>query len=62
MRTKSIDPGTIKSTVIRLRVTQAEAQLFKIKAKESGCKTVSEYIRERCIGGTAKGNKAGNVK
>ena len=49
MRTKSQDPSKIKSTVIRLRVTQAEAELFKTKAKEAGCKTISEYIRVRCI-------------
>ena len=49
MRTKSQDPSTLKSTVIRLRVTQAEAEMFKVKAKEAGCKTVSEYIRKRCI-------------
>jgi len=36
--------------VIRLRVTEAEAQLFKIKTAEAGCKSISEYIRSRCIG------------
>lgn len=51
MRTKSHDPSTVKSTVIRLRVTQAEAELFKMKAKEAGCRTISEYIRIRCIDG-----------
>lgn len=40
MRTKSIDPKVVKSTVIRLRVTEAEAELFKTKAREAGCKTV----------------------
>ena len=49
MRTKSSDPSAIKSTVIRLRVTEAESALFKAKAKEAECKTVSEYIRIRCI-------------
>ncbi len=49
MRTKSHDPSTVKSTVIRLRVTRAEAELFKTKAKEAGCKSISEYIRVRCI-------------
>ncbi len=51
MRTKKTNPSTIRSTVIRLRVTEAEADLFKSKAKEAGCKTVSEYIRVRCIEG-----------
>ena len=54
MRTKSQDPSTLKSTVIRLRVTQAEAELFKTKAKEAGCKTGSEYIRWKCIGNADK--------
>lgn len=40
----------IKSSVIRLRMTEAEAQLFRIKAAESGCKTASEYIRMKCVG------------
>ena len=62
MRTKSMDPGMIKSTVIRIRVTQAEAELFKVKAKEAGCKTVSEYIRERCIGVIVEDNKNENMK
>lgn len=47
MRVKSKDQSEVKSTVIRLRVTQAEAELFK--AKEAGCKSLSEYIRVRCI-------------
>lgn len=44
MRTKSHDPSTVKSTVIRLRVTEAEAELFKRKAREAGCKSVSVNI------------------
>lgn len=58
MRTKSHDPSTVKSTVIRLRVTQAEAELFKTKAKEAGCKSISEYIRVRCLNETTVGNDA----
>lgn len=53
MRTKAQDPSKVKSTVIRLRVTEAEAELFKTKAKEVGCKTISEYIRMRCIEGNS---------
>ena len=49
MRVKSKDQSEVKSTVIRLRVTQTEAELFKTKAKEAGCKSLSEYIRVRCI-------------
>ena len=49
-RHKQSDPNTIKSSVIRLRVTEAEAEKFKKKAAEAGCKSISEYIRSRCIG------------
>ncbi len=49
-RHKQSDPNTIKSSVIRLRVTEAEALLFKTNAAEAGCKSISEYIRSRCIG------------
>lgn len=48
-RHKQSDPTSIKTQVIRLRVTEAEAEQFKIKAMESGCKSISEYIRSRCI-------------
>ena len=48
-RHKQTDPSTIKSSVIRLRVTEAEADLFRTKAAEAGCKSISEYIRSRCI-------------
>lgn len=51
MRTKAPDPSTVRSTVIRLWVTEAEVELFKRKAREAGCKSVSEYIRLRCIDG-----------
>ena len=49
-RHKQSDPNTIKSSVIRLRVTEAEALLFKTNVAEAGCKSISEYIRSRCIG------------
>ena len=49
-RHKQSDPNTIKSSVIRLRVTEAGALLFKTNAAEAGCKSISEYIRSRCIG------------
>ena len=48
-RHKREDQTTIKDQVIRLRVTEAEAQLFKANAVAAGCKTISEYIRSRCI-------------
>lgn len=58
MRVKSKDQSEVKSTVIRLRVTEAEAELFKTKAKKAGCKTLSEYIRVRCLNETTNGNDA----
>ena len=38
-RHKQSDPASIKSQVIRLRVTEAEAQLFKTNAAAAGCKS-----------------------
>ena len=49
-RHKQSDPSSIKNQVIRLRVTEAEAELFKVYAAEAGCKSISEYIRSKCIG------------
>ena len=48
-RHKKPDSSTIKSQVIRLRVTEAEVERFKRKAAEAGCRSISEYIRSRCI-------------
>ena len=48
-RHKQSDQSTIKSQVIRLRVTEAEAERFKGNAINAGCKSISEYIRMRCI-------------
>lgn len=48
-RHKQSDQSTIKSQVIRLRVTEAEAERFKSNAISAGCKSISEYIRMRCI-------------
>ena len=52
-RHKQSDPTSIKSQVIRLRVTEAEAKKFKKKAAEAGCKSISDaamrcscYLRE----------------
>ena len=61
MRTKTPDQSSVRSTVIRLRVTEAEVELFKIKAREAGCKSVSEYISIRCIDGIGT-SMAGNEK
>lgn len=48
-RHKQNDQSTIKNQVIRLRVTEAETQLFKANATAAGCKSISEYIRMKCI-------------
>ena len=48
-RHKQSDPTSIKSQVIRLRVTEAEVEKFKKKAAEAGCRSISEYIRMKCI-------------
>ncbi len=48
-RHKQSNPASIKSQVIRLRVTEAEAQLFKSNAAAADCKSISEYIRMRAI-------------
>lgn len=48
-RHKQSDPTSIMSQVIRLRVTEAEAEKFKKKAAEAGCRSISEYIRMKCI-------------
>ena len=49
-RHKQNDQSNIKNQVIRLRVTEAEAERFKANAAAAGCKSISEYIRSRCIG------------
>ena len=48
-RTKSPDPNTVKNQVIRLQVNKAEVEIFKQKAVEAGCRTISEYIRKMCL-------------
>lgn len=58
-RHKQSDPSIIKSSVIRLRVTEAEANLFKIKTAEAGCKSISEYIRMRCISEDSSSSDSG---
>ena len=59
-RQKQYDRSDIKTFVIRLRVTGREAEEFRIKAEEAGCKSVSEYIRKMCL--TVKGNSTKREK
>lgn len=49
MNTKNINHTDAKNLVIRLRVTESEAQMFKSKAEQYGCKTISGFIRLRCL-------------
>ncbi len=48
-RTKKENPNEVRTSVIRLRVTEDEVKRFKEKAAELGCKTISQYIRLRCL-------------
>lgn len=54
MRQKSNNRTLIKESVVRLRVTEEEALLFKEKAKESGYRNVSQYIRAMCLNSPKK--------
>ena len=48
-RTKKENPSEVRTSVIRLRVTEDEVKRFKEKAAEAGCRTISQYIRLRCL-------------
>ena len=49
-RTKKKNQSEVRRSVIRLRVTEDEVKIFKEKATESGCRTISQYIRMKCLG------------
>ena len=48
-RTKKENPSEVRTSVIRLRVTEDEVKRFKEKAAEAGCRTISQFIRLRCL-------------
>ena len=48
-RTKKENPSEVRTSVIRLRVTEDEVKKFKEKAAEAGCRSISQYIRLRCL-------------
>lgn len=48
-RTKKDNPNEVRTSVIRLRVNEEEEKKFKEKAAVAGCKTISQYIRLRCL-------------
>ena len=48
-RTKKENLSELRTSVIRLRVTEDEVKKFKEKATEAGCRTISQYIRLRCL-------------
>lgn len=54
MRQRSENRAIIKESVVRIRVTQEEALLFKEKAKKSGYRNVSQYIRAMCLNSPKK--------
>ncbi len=48
-RTKKENSSEVRTFVIRLRVNEEEEKKFKEKAAEAGCRTISQYIRLRCL-------------
>lgn len=48
-RTKKENPNEVRTSVIRLRVNEEEEKKFKEKAAKAGCRTISQYIRLRCL-------------
>lgn len=48
-RTKKENQSEVRRSVIRLRVTEDEVKKFKEKAAEAGCRTISQYIRMKCL-------------
>jgi len=48
-RTKKENPSEVRTSVIRLRVTEDEVKQFKERATEAGCRTISQYIRMKCL-------------
>ncbi len=48
-RTKKENTSEVRTSVIRLRVTEDEVKRFKEKAAEAGCRTISQYIRLKCL-------------
>lgn len=56
-RAKKENQSEVRKSVIRLRVTEDEVKMFKEKAAEAGCRTISQYIRMRCLGEDAAVNE-----
>lgn len=48
-RTQKENQSEVRTSVIRLRVTEDEVKKFKKKAAEAGCRTIIQYIRLRCL-------------
>ena len=57
-RTKKENPSEVRTSVIRLRVTEDEVKKFKEKATEAGCRTISQYIRLKCLDEESVNNTA----
>ena len=48
-KTKKENPSEIRKSVIRLQVNEEEEKKFKEKADKAGCRTISQYIRLKCL-------------
>ena len=48
-RIKKENPNEVRTSVIRLRVNEEEEKKFKEKAAKAGCRTISQYIRLKCL-------------
>ena len=49
MNVKRADRSKVKTSVVRVRVTEAEAKMFRDKAKQYNCDTISQFIRMKCL-------------
>ena len=48
-RIKKENLSEVQISVVLLRVTECEDMKFKEKAEETGCRTISQYIRLKCL-------------
>lgn len=53
-RPKKENRYEVRTSVIRLRVNAQEEMIFKEKAAKAECKTISQYIRLKCLKETEK--------
>lgn len=53
-RTKKENRYEVRTSIIRLRVNAQEEMILKDRAAKTGCKTVSQYIRLKCLNDNKK--------